>query len=56
MTSVTIVMYHYVRERISSRYPELKFLELKNFISQLDYLQKNYALITVEDIVHYLQG
>lgn len=56
MASITIVMYHYVRERLSSRYPELKFLEFKNFISQLNYLQKNYTLIKVEDMVDYLQG
>lgn len=55
MSSVTIVMYHYVRDK-ESRYPELKFLERKNFISQLDFLQKNYEIITAENIVQHVQG
>ena len=56
MPSITIVMYHYVREKAFSRYPELKALEMSNFISQLDYLQNNYVLIGVDDVMLYLQG
>lgn len=56
MPSITIVMYHYVRDKAFSRYPELKALEMSSFISQLDYLQNNYVLIGVDDVMLYLQG
>ena len=51
---ITIVMYHYVRPILNSKYPGLKGLELKSFQRQLDYLQKNYSIIDPEEIIETL--
>jgi peptidoglycan/xylan/chitin deacetylase (PgdA/CDA1 family) len=51
---VTIVMYHYVRELVHSRYPNIKGLSLEKFNGQLDYLLKNYQFITTEQLVDHL--
>jgi peptidoglycan/xylan/chitin deacetylase (PgdA/CDA1 family) len=50
---LTIVMYHYVRDIIGSRYPGIKGLEFSGFKRQLDYLQNNYTVISAEDIIDY---
>ena len=38
---IYIIMYHYVREVKKSIYPNLKALELNNFISQINFFKKN---------------
>jgi peptidoglycan/xylan/chitin deacetylase (PgdA/CDA1 family) len=44
-------MYHYVRQLENTRYPAIKGLRVSEFRNQLDYLQKNYQLISVADMV-----
>ncbi len=54
--NVTIVMYHFVRDLSNSRYPNIKGLDLKLFIEQIDYLQKHYNVISMEmliNAIHY---
>jgi len=51
---VTIVMYHYVRELVHSRYPNIKGLSLEKFNGQIEYLLKNYEFITTEQIVDHV--
>jgi peptidoglycan/xylan/chitin deacetylase (PgdA/CDA1 family) len=51
-SNITIVMYHYVRDLVNSRYPEIKGLDLQSFINQIDYLRKNYSIITIEEVIH----
>ena len=48
MSSLTIVMYHYVREIKDFAYPRIKGLEFEGFKRQLDYLESNYKIITAE--------
>jgi|MDTC01.3.fsa_nt_gb peptidoglycan/xylan/chitin deacetylase (PgdA/CDA1 family) len=48
---ITIVMYHYVRPILNSKYPGIKGLELKSFQRQLDYLQENYSIVNSKEIV-----
>jgi peptidoglycan/xylan/chitin deacetylase (PgdA/CDA1 family) len=55
-TSLTIVMYHYVRPLRGSKYPFIKGLELKNFIEQLNYLSKKYQIITPQEALEFLQS
>ena len=43
--SLTIIMYHYVREIKGSQFPKIKGLEFEGFKRQLDYLEKHYNLI-----------
>jgi len=51
---LTIVMYHYVRPIKDSRFHRIKGLELELFKLQLDYLKKNFNMISVADLVDYL--
>lgn len=49
--TITIVMYHYVRQIKNSRYPNIKGLELDLFIRQLDYLTSHYNIIAISDLI-----
>lgn len=53
MNKLTTVMYHYVRPIKKSRYPGIKGLEVDSFVDQIKYLQKNYNLITIEDLYDF---
>lgn len=48
---ITIVMYHYVRELAHSRYPEIKGLDVTLFEEQLQYIQKHFDVICMEDLL-----
>ncbi|MFC3285518.1 polysaccharide deacetylase family protein [Litchfieldella rifensis] len=48
---LTIVMYHYVRPLEASRYPRLKALELEHFRGQLDYIQRHYRVVSMEQVI-----
>lgn len=48
---VTIVMYHYIRDFARTRYPGIKGLDIKEFHGQLDFLQNEYTIITIEDLI-----
>ena len=47
----SIIMYHYVRELQYTRYPEIKGLKVSQFKAQLDYLQKYYQFVTMNDLI-----
>lgn len=49
--TVTIVMYHYVRDLARSRYPAIKGLSLERFTRQLDHIQAHYTPVSVEDLI-----
>src|SRR3954466_8292644 len=49
--TVTIVMYHFVRELKSSRFPAIKGLELADFVGQIEYIRKHYTPVRMEDII-----
>ena len=55
MSDITIVMYHYVRKIEKSKYPKIKGLEFSSFCRQLDYLNDNYKIIKVEEIINCLK-
>ena len=52
---LTIVMYHYVRDLATSRYPEIKGLTLEQFQGQLGYLMKHYSMVSVDDFLAALE-
>jgi len=52
MKSFTTVNYHYVRPIKGSRYPTLKGLEIKKFINQINFLIKNYNIISGDDLIN----
>jgi len=45
-------MYHYVRDLRNSRYPDIKGLDINLFKEQVDYMRKNYNIITMEEVIH----
>lgn len=53
---VTIVMYHYVRPVAASAWPRIKGLEFDKFRGQLDYIQRHYSPIGVEQLVEAVTG
>ena len=50
---LTTIMYHYVRPIRDSKYPNIKGLELCDFIGQLNYIERNYNPISIEDLIDY---
>lgn len=51
MSSITIIMYHYVREIKRSVFPDIKGLELDAFKRQLDYLVDNFQVISAQQLI-----
>lgn len=49
--NLTIVMYHYVRDLVHSRYPRIHGLQIELFREQVQFLKKNYNFVTVEQIL-----
>jgi peptidoglycan/xylan/chitin deacetylase (PgdA/CDA1 family) len=52
--SCKIVTYHYVRPIKNSKFPNIRGLEIDNFIKQLDYFKKNFKIITQNDILEHI--
>lgn len=52
----TIVMYHYVRNMHGTAYPNIHGRLVKDFIGQLKFILRNYAVISLEDYVDFLHG
>ncbi len=55
-SSLTIVMYHYVRPLSETPYPEIKGLDLSLFEGQLGYLSKHYSPVSMEQVVASIDG
>lgn len=53
--SLTVVMYHYVRDLKHTRYPRIKGLDTEIFIRQINYLEQNYRLVTMEQVISAYQ-
>ncbi len=49
--SLEIIMYHYVRPISRSTYPKIKGLEVRQFIKQINFLQKNKQIVSTEDVI-----
>tara|TARA_B110000444_G_C18836328_1_gene596179 strand:+ start:1846 stop:2760 length:915 start_codon:yes stop_codon:yes gene_type:complete len=49
---VEFIMYHYVRELKSSKYPRIKGLDYSCFLDQIDYLKKTYRILSIEDFIN----
>lgn len=56
MNELTIVMYHYVRDPIRSRYPRIKARTLSEFRQQLDFIAANYTVVTAEEVMAATTG
>jgi peptidoglycan/xylan/chitin deacetylase (PgdA/CDA1 family) len=56
MTSLTIVMYHYVRDLPRTRFPRIKGLLTEQFRQQVAGLGERYEMATLESALSFLQG
>jgi peptidoglycan/xylan/chitin deacetylase (PgdA/CDA1 family) len=54
--SLTIVMYHYVRDLATSRYPRIKGRTLEEFRGQLDHIAGRYTVVTAQQVVAAIRG
>jgi peptidoglycan/xylan/chitin deacetylase (PgdA/CDA1 family) len=54
--SLTIVMYHYVRDLARTRYPGIKGRDVAAFRGQLDYIAHHYTVVTADRVVAALKG
>ena len=50
-----IIMYHYVRE-YNPQYPFFRFLDIKNFKNQLDFLENKYGFLKRDEWESYTLG
>lgn len=50
MGSLTSVMYHYVAPKKSRFHKNLNFLPIEHFISQLNFLNKNFTIISPQEV------
>lgn len=55
-STLSIIMYHYVRPIRGSRYPLIKGLELEGFCRQLDFLQQNYHVLAPGELIAAAKG
>ena len=53
---LSVVMYHYVRDLKNSRFPEIKGLDLRLFVEQIEYLRRHYKFVTAEQVALCLDG
>lgn len=49
MAKLYVIMYHYIRNLKSSRYPEIKGLDLVLFRQQLAFLKEHFAFLRIEE-------
>jgi len=49
-------MYHYIRDLKSSRYPDIKGLDLNLFKEQINYIRKHYNMITMEELIYSIDN
>ncbi len=54
--SLTIVMYHYVRDFARTRYPHIKGLDVAGFRRQLDHLEAQHTIVRMEDVIEASGG
>jgi peptidoglycan/xylan/chitin deacetylase (PgdA/CDA1 family) len=55
-SQLTIVMYHYVRPLQRTRFPSIKGLDVALFDEQLEYLGRQYSVVSMEAVLDALDG
>lgn len=56
MSKLYIVMYHYTRDLIHSRYPEIKGLDVSLFSKQLAFFKGNFNVVRMEQVIEAVNG
>lgn len=55
-SKLTVVMYHYVRNLKSSRFPNIKGLDVEKFRKQVENFSKEYTFVTMEDVIEFYEN
>ena len=56
MSKLYISMYHYTRDLVHSRYPEIKGLDCVLFRQQIEFLKNNFNIVTMEQVIDVVEG
>lgn len=56
MSKLYISMYHYTRDLVHSRYPGIKGLDISMFRNQIEYLNNNFNIVTMEQVMDAVEG
>lgn len=56
MSKLYISMYHYTRDLVHSRYPEIKGLDYVLFRQQIEFLKNNFDIVTMEQVIDAVEG
>lgn len=56
MSKLYISMYHYTRDLIHSRYPQIKGLDSSLFRQQIEYMRNNFNVVTMEQVIDAVEG
>jgi peptidoglycan/xylan/chitin deacetylase (PgdA/CDA1 family) len=56
MGHLYISMYHYTRDLVHSRYPLIKGLDLSLFRQQIEFMKKNFNIVTMEEVMDATEG
>jgi peptidoglycan/xylan/chitin deacetylase (PgdA/CDA1 family) len=49
-------MYHYTRDLTHSRYPQIKGIDLPLFRHQIEFMKKNFNIVTMEQVMDAVEG
>ena len=49
---VEFIMYHYIRDKKSSRYPRIKGLDYLDFLNQINHLKRTYNVLSMEEFIN----
>ena len=56
MNKLYISMYHYIRDLIHSRYPEIKGLDIVEFRHQIEYMKAHFNIVTMEQVIEFFEN
>ena len=49
-------MYHYTRDLVHSRYPQIRGLDTSLFRQQIEYMKSNFNIVTMEQVMDVVEG
>lgn len=56
MSKLYISMYHYTRDLKHSRYPQIKGLDVNLFREQIQFMKKEFHIVTMEQVIDAVKG
>ena len=56
LKNITIVMYHFVRDLENSKFPRINALLDNEFVEQINFLNKNFNIISIDQCIDTLKS